>query len=69
MKRRHPVKEYGAILAKLEAQGWRVRQGTRHVRLFPPDLGQPPYTMSNSPSDWRSWRNMLCELKRRGAKL
>jgi predicted RNA binding protein YcfA (HicA-like mRNA interferase family) len=50
-----------------EQQGWRV-EDTRggHVRFLPPDRSQPAVVAGGTPSDHRSWLNLLAMLRRAG---
>lgn len=56
-----------AVRAALDA-GWVIRPGTRHAVLLSPD-GRTTVGVPSSPSDWRSIRNTLAELRRGGVQL
>ena len=60
-------KDTKRILEALEEQGWRVEETKkRHYMAYPPDKAQGPVSLGSTPSDWRSLRNALSLLKRRG---
>ena len=60
-------KRFQNIFAAAEAQGWRVSQlKSGHWILFPPDKSLSPVVTSGSASDWRSEKNFMSELKKRG---
>ncbi|MEJ5869340.1 hypothetical protein WDV85_16540 [Pseudokineococcus sp. 5B2Z-1] len=62
-----PSKEMRALIKELEDQGWRVvlaRSG--HYKAFPPDKSQSMVTMPSTPSDHRSMRNTIRDLKHSG---
>jgi predicted RNA binding protein YcfA (HicA-like mRNA interferase family) len=64
-----PSKEIKALIKDLEAQGWRVvlaRSG--HYKAYPPDKGQDMVTMPSTPSDHRSMRNTMRDLRHSGYK-
>jgi len=55
------------LIRDARAQGFRVEQTAKgHWMFFPPDKTQPPVIFSGTPSDWRSWRNSLAQLKLAG---
>lgn len=58
------------IVGKLVAQGWRIEGGHgRHYKAFPPDPSKPMVVFAATPSDWRSMRNAISQLRRSGAAL
>ena len=62
-------RELRAILCRLRDQGWTVElRRSGHYRLDPPGGGGPYFTGS-TPSDWRGIRNLVADLRRRGARL
>lgn len=63
-----PSKEVKEIIAKLEKQGWRIEDG-RHFKAFPPDKLLSMVVIPKTPSDNRSLKNTISELKKRGAIL
>jgi hypothetical protein len=63
-----PSKEVKELLAKLQAQGWRIEEG-KHYKAFPPDLTKPMVPIPKTPSDHRSLRNTIAQLRRSGAQL
>lgn len=64
-----PSKEIKALIKALEDQGWRVEQArSGHYKAFPPDKGQDMVTMPSTPSDHRSLKNTIRDLKHSGYK-
>lgn len=62
-------KDLAALIKRLRAQGWRCEQNRRnHWRLTSPTGGTPVWTGS-TPSDPRAHKNLIAELRRRGADL
>lgn len=61
------AKELRQMMAALELQGWRVRKGSKHHVLYPPDRRQPAMAIPTSPSDWRWRQNFITEARARGA--
>jgi len=62
-----PSKEIKTLIKDLEDQGWRVvlaRSG--HYKAYPPDKSQSMVTMPSTPSDHRSMRNTIRDLKHSG---
>lgn len=60
------MREVDQILRKLADQGFEVkRTHSNHYRIYAPD-GKYVASTSCTPSDWRVWRNLLSELRRRG---
>lgn len=60
-------KDLRGLIRKAEAAGWRVvvaRSG--HVKFFPPDGKTAPCVAGGTPSDHRSWANLLACLRRKG---
>jgi hypothetical protein len=57
------------IVRGLRAQGWVVVGDARHYRCVPPVRGLGIVFVPRSPSDNRSLRNTLSELRRSGADL
>lgn len=58
-------KELKDLLKALRAAGWRV-EDSRHFRCFPPDVTKPIVVIAKTPSDRRTWQNMLALLRRSG---
>lgn len=54
------------IRKALEAQGWRIREGRKHLLAFPPDPELPAVTLPSTPSDHRAWKNAIATLRRSG---
>lgn len=63
------TKDVRDLLKKLEAQGWRIVAGGKHIKAFPPDTTRPMVTIPTTPSDHRSLRNTIAQLRRSGADL
>lgn len=59
-------KELRQLLREARRQGWRVERTKKgHYKLWPPD-GGPPEILPGTPSDWRSLKNAIARLRRRG---
>jgi hypothetical protein len=55
------------IRKELKRQGWSEEQrSSGHWRFTPPDPTRQLVHYSGSPSDWRSIRNLVGELRRQG---
>lgn len=54
------------IRKALVDQGWRLREGRKHLMAFPPDQDLPAVTLPSTPSDHRAWRNAIAQLRRSG---
>lgn len=62
------TKEIRKLLKSLEAQGWRVEQlKSGHYRAYAPD-GVGIVHIPGTPSDHRSIRNTLAQLRQHGYK-
>lgn len=62
-------KDAAQLVKRLRAQGWRCElTRNNHWRLTPPDGGTPVF-YSTTPSDWRGYKNVIAQLRRRGANL
>lgn len=48
-------------------QGWRVVDTKKGWMLYPPDKNWSGVPVHKTPSDWRSWKNLMSELRKRGA--
>lgn len=59
-------KDLRKIVKRLEKQGWRVEHGKTHTKLFPPDKTKPIVVVPNTPSDHRSLRNSIAQIRRSG---
>lgn len=62
-----PSKEIKALIKDLEDQGWRVvlaRSG--HYKAYPPDKRQDMVVMPSTPSDHRSLKNTIRDLRHSG---
>lgn len=61
-------KEVREIVEEARRQGWRVEEGKRgHVKLFAPD-GRTIVTLPSTPSDHRSLKNSIAEMRWAGFK-
>jgi len=59
--------DFDKVLEKARDQGWRVdRTKKGHWRFLSPDRTQPPIYFSGTPSDHRSIRNLVAQLRRAG---
>ena len=47
--------------------GWRVEAVKKGWMLYPPDKSQSGVLIHKTPSDHRAWKNMMSELRKRGA--
>lgn len=61
-------REIEQIVKKLQGQGWRIVEG-KHYKCFPPDKAMPMVVIPKTPSDHRSIRNAIAQLRRSGADL
>lgn len=59
-------KELEQLFSQLEARGWRIDRSKDHPRAIPADKTKPIVVMAGTPSDHRSWKNMLSQLRRSG---
>ena len=73
-------KEMMQVLVELQRQNWRLKRTRKGYMAFPPPLSseeeagrrvlhpqrEEPVTVHLTPSDWRAWRNMISELRKRG---
>lgn len=50
-------------------QGWRVVEAKKGWMLYPPDKSLSGVMVHRTPSDWRAWKNLRSELRRRGAPI
>ena len=59
-------KEIRAIIEEAERQGWRSRpMANGHTRLYGPD-GRTQITLPGTPSDYRSLKNAIADMRRVG---
>lgn len=47
--------------------GWRVEVKDKGWMVYPPDKTKSGVMIHKTPSDWRAWKNVLSELRKRGA--
>jgi hypothetical protein len=59
-------KEVQDLIRKLQEQGWRIEEG-KHYKAFPPDTTKPMVVIPKTPSDHRSLKNTIAQLRRSGA--
>jgi hypothetical protein len=62
-------KEVREIVAKLIEQGWRIEEGTKHGKAYPPDPSQPAVILPGTPGGGRWKQNLISQLRRSGADL
>lgn len=64
---RHLPKEVRALVRAAELAGWAVSRTRRsHIRLRPVDKTRGAVTISGTPSDKRSLKNLRADLRRAG---
>ena len=56
-------KEFRRLVRAAEEQGWRVRPLKKGLMLVPPDPTKPAVTLHRTPSDRRSWKNTVAQLR------
>lgn len=56
-------KDINKLIRMLVRQGWRFKHGTKHGCLCDPS-GSHGITVAKSPSDYRSYKNFICDLRR-----
>ena len=60
-------KSLKVLFKKLESeQGARIETRRKRWMIYPPDTSRPAVMIHKTPSDRRSWANMLSELRRSG---
>lgn len=60
-------KQVKKLVKDLEAQGWRTEfTGSGHIKAMPPDREHSPVIIPCSPSDHRSLKNCLSNIRHRG---
>lgn len=62
-------KEIREITVKLEKQGWRIEQATKHIKAWPPDPNMPMVMLPTTPGRGRWKQNLISQLRRSGADL
>lgn len=50
-------------------EGWRVEETKKGWKLLPADKTQSPVMVHKTPSDWRWRKNVVSQLRKRGAPL
>lgn len=65
MRRYSSCAEIDGVVRRLVREGWTFRRGGRHGRLTSPD-GRNSVTVPGTPSDWRTPRNFVRDLRRCG---
>lgn len=63
-----PDKDVKRILREAERQGWRIEQGGKHIKAYPPDPSQSMVTIAQTASDKRAIKNVLSEMRKRGVR-
>ena len=60
-------KDINRLLDRLEGQGWAVSNTkSGHIKV---ERGGKTVILPTSPSDHRSWKNLIAELRRAGADI
>lgn len=59
-------KRLKALFQELESQGWELVSTKKGWFAVPPDKGKPMVAIHGTPSDHRSWVNMIATLRRSG---
>ncbi|MDQ3662934.1 MAG: hypothetical protein M3454_18180 [Actinomycetota bacterium] len=59
-------KDIKKIMREAERQGWRIVQGTKHIKAYPPDPSHGMVTISSTAGDRNAIKNILRDLRRRG---
>lgn len=59
-------KRLKSLFKKLKEQGWEINPSKKGWMVVPPDKSKPMVTIHGTPSDNRSWKNMIAQLKRSG---
>lgn len=59
-------KQTDALVRAAWDAGWRVEQGRKHIRVYPPDPTQAIVTIAGTPSDHRTVKNTRAQLRRSG---
>jgi hypothetical protein len=62
-------KEVREIADKLAEQGWRIEDGSKHIKAFPPDPTKAMVTLPTSPGRGRWKQNLISQLRRSGADI
>lgn len=60
------AKQLATLLKDLERQGWRIEPIKKGWMVYPPDSTKRGVTIHKTPSDHRSWANMIATLRRSG---
>jgi hypothetical protein len=62
--------DFRRLRRRLAAEGWIVSLSHKgHYRFVPPDRSREIVVWSGTPSDWRSYRNAIGQLRRSGARI
>ncbi|WP_427017856.1 hypothetical protein ACQCSX_04375 [Pseudarthrobacter sp. P1] len=59
-------KELKKLFKELEAQEFRIEEIKSGWQVYPPNTTLDPITIHGTPSDHRSWKNMMARLVRAG---
>lgn len=62
-------KQFRDLLKELESQGASIKRTKKGYMIYPPDRGKRAVMIHLTPSDRRSWKNMIAELRRSGFDL
>lgn len=62
-------KDLAKVIKRAEEQGWTIRYSRNgHPIFVPPTKDAPMVVTSGTPSDHRTWKNFLAQMKRSGYK-
>jgi hypothetical protein len=59
-------RERNYLIDAIIAAGWTHRPCKHGTYVYPSDRSKRPITIPGTPSDWRSMRNALADLRRAG---
>ncbi|HEY8342498.1 MAG TPA: hypothetical protein VIK75_05795 [Calditerricola sp.] len=59
-------KEVRDLVRALRRQGFRVEEGRKHLKVYPPVPGAKPYPLPKTPSDRRWLKNAISHLRKYG---
>ena len=62
-------KEVREIAEKLVKQGWRIEEGSKHAKAYPPDPTKSVVILPGTPGKGRWKQNLISQLRRSGADL
>lgn len=56
-------------ISQAKREGWRVEQGKKHFRLYPPDKAIAPITVPSSIGRGRALLNLRADFRRAGLEV